>query len=310
MPYAVRRLYHTTHWVPDLDEAARFFSQVFGRESQSLPEFLGYDERTLDPSYPVNYCRFTPIAEVLFDSIDPELHLVDGDSTPRERQRSAPRCHRLVRRRRRGPVDRAAAAEHPWHRPGQEGTRGRRTTPRHLLDADRLHSSRVDTGLAYEFCPYFPSRDPRGDPPAPALSPSDPLGIERCSHHTVLTDRLDRARRLLVDVLGGRVIHKGRNDVLATDSTYVWLAGGVYELAQPFEVGSPAMEDWHRSAPQDAYHSLTWQVRDLGQVADHLKASGVALRAYTDTQIVTDAADSLGIPWGFTTVLTPGDPRV
>ena len=97
--------------------------------------------------------------------------------------------------------------------------------------------------------------------------------------------------------------------MLATDSAYVWLAGGVYELAQPLEVGSAAMEDWQRCAPQDAYHSLTWQVRDLGQVADHLKASGVALRAYTDTQIVTDAADGLGIPWGFTTVLTPGDPR-
>ena len=32
--------------------------------------------------------------------------------------------------------------------------------------------------------------------------------------------------------------------------------------------GTPAMEDWQRSAPRDAYHSLTWQVRDLGQVAD------------------------------------------
>jgi hypothetical protein len=46
-------------------------------------------------------------------------------------------------------------------------------------------------------------------------------------------------------------------------------------------------------------------VKDLAQVADHLKASGIQLRARTDLMIVTDPADSLGIPWGFTTATAP-----
>ena len=166
-----------------------------------------------------------------------------------------------------------------------------------------------DAGLSYEFCVYVPHRDPRGYPPVPAVSPSDPLGIECCSHHTVLTKQPERAHELLVDVLGGRIIHEGRNDVLATQSTYIALADGAVEVAQPLDEGSPAMEDWLRGAPQDTYSSLTWKVRDLDQVADHLERSGVGLRAHTDTMIVTDPADSLGIPWGFSTALCPGDPR-
>jgi hypothetical protein len=155
----------------------------------------------------------------------------------------------------------------------------------------------------------MPRRDPRGDPPVVAVSPDDPLGIECCSHHTVLTSESERALRLAVEVLGGRVIHEGRNDVLATRSTYVALADGVLEYAQPLEDGSPAMEDWQRNAPEDTYHSLTWRVRDLASVAHRLSASGVGLRVRTDRVIVTNPDDSLGIPWGFTTTLTPGDPR-
>jgi hypothetical protein len=166
-----------------------------------------------------------------------------------------------------------------------------------------------DAGLSYEFCVYVPHRDPRGYPPVPAVSPTDPLGIECCSHHTVLTKQPERAHELLVDVLGGHIIHEGRNDVLATQSTYIALADGVLEVAQPLDEGSPAMEDWLRSAPLDTYSSLTWKVRDLDRVADHLEKSDVGLRARTDTMIVTDPADSLGIPWGFSTALCPGDPR-
>jgi hypothetical protein len=118
-----------------------------------------------------------------------------------------------------------------------------------------------------------------------------------------------RAFELLVEVLGGRTIHEARNDLLATQSTYIALADGVLEVAQPLDEGSPAFEEWQRDAPLDTYSSLTWKVRDLGQVAGYLEAAGVGLRAHTDTMLVTDPADSLGIPWGFSTVLCPGDPR-
>ena len=109
----------------------------------------------------------------------------------------------------------------------------------------------AETGLSYEFCVFMPHRDPRGDPPVHAAIPFDPLGIECCSHHTVLTDHKERALLLLVEVLGGRIVHEGRNDLLATQSTFVALANGVIELGQPLEEGSPAMQDWQSHAPDE-----------------------------------------------------------
>jgi hypothetical protein len=308
MPYAVKRLYHSTHLVPDHGEANTFFPKVFGRESKGLADYLGGGRRQIAPRYPTDYATFTPVAEVLVECIDPALLIVDGVQ-PYE---SVTEPHlsgvawfvdgienlwaELRRRRIRGTDNLNVVAE------GGGPPLDPSMTP-------IIFTVPADTGLRYEFCVYLPRRDPRGDPPVPALSPSDPLGIERCSHHTVLTDRSDRAISLLVDVLSGQVIHAERNAILATQSTYIGLAGGVFEIAEPLEDGSPVMEDWKRRAPEDTYHSLTWQVRDLDQVADHLQASGIGIRAKSATMIVTNPADSLGVPWGFTTAAVPGDPR-
>jgi hypothetical protein len=62
-------------------------------------------------------------------------------------------------------------------------------------------------------------------------------------------------------------------------------------------------------APEDSYHALTWKVRDLDQAASHLEAAGVSVRARTATAIVTDPAETLGVAWGFSSELVPGDPR-
>ncbi|MFF0817219.1 VOC family protein [Rhodococcus sp. NPDC003318] len=167
------------------------------------------------------------------------------------------------------------------------------------------------TGLRYEFLPQIPfPLDHRLAPgwEVPAVSDDDPLGIERASHHTILTDRPDRALRMMVDGLGGTVIHEGRNEVLSATSIYVHLADAVYEYAVP-DAGSSAHEAWTVNAPNDTYHSITWKVEDLDRVERHLKEQGVDLRVRTGEVIVTEPATSLGIPWGFTTALTTGDPR-
>ena len=69
------------------------------------------------------------------------------------------------------------------------------------------------------------------------------------------------------------------------------------------------MQDWQAHAPDDAYHALTWKVRDLDQAASHLEASGIRIQAATDTAIVTDPGDGLGVAWGFSSELVSGDPR-
>jgi catechol 2,3-dioxygenase-like lactoylglutathione lyase family enzyme len=305
VPYAIKHLYHSTHWVPDLSEATRFFRNAFGRESKVLSEYLGGGGREIVPGFPRDYATFTPIAEVQVECIDPTLLLIDGVQ-PHERV-TEPHLGELA-----WFVD---GIEDLWDELRRRDIRGMDqrnvmpeggAVPRDVSSTPIIFTAPDDTGLGYEFCVYMPRRDPRGDPPVSAVSADDPLGIERCSHHTILTKQLARALRLVVDVLGGRTVHEGRNEVLATQSTYVALADGILEFAEPLKDGSPAMDDWVASAPRDTYHSLTWKVKDLAQVADHLKAAGIRLRAHTDLMIVTNPEDSLGMPWGFTTAATPG----
>jgi catechol 2,3-dioxygenase-like lactoylglutathione lyase family enzyme len=169
-----------------------------------------------------------------------------------------------------------------------------------------------DAGLRYEFFPAIPfPLDPRIAPSwtVPPVSDDDPLGIERCSHHTVLTGRPERALRLVVDVLGGTVVHEGRDEIRGTSSTYVHLADSILEYAVP-DAGTPAHADWSGDDPNDTYHSITWKVADLERTERHLTAQDVRIQVQSDDTIVTDPATSLGIPWGFTTTLTPGDPRL
>jgi hypothetical protein len=271
-------------------------------------EFFHVDERRIPatPDSPTDYGTFTTIAEVMFECVNPNLQRVNGIQP-----------HDSVTEPHLGSlgwfVD---GIENLWSEFKRLNIRGLDLARREPEgDGPPLDTSGTpiiftlasETGVSYEFLPYRLTLDPlRG---VPDVSPSDPLGIERCSHHTVLTNQLDRALRLLVGILGGRIIHEGRNDVLATQSTYLALADGVLELGEPLDSDSPAMEDWLTRAPDDTHYSLTWQVRDLDQVADHLKACGIRLRARTDSIILTDSGDTIGISWGFTTARIPGDPR-
>jgi catechol 2,3-dioxygenase-like lactoylglutathione lyase family enzyme len=306
--YLVRNHYHSTIYVPDLDEATEFFARAFARESKILGEYFGTGERDIVAGFPRDYATFTPIAEIQLECVDPKRLLIDGvqphDSVDEPRlaglawfvEGVEDLWSELRRRNIRG-TDMSAQI------PEGDGP------PLDVSSRPIIFTVPEDAGMNYEFCVYVAHRDPRGYPPVIAVSPSDPLGIECCSHHTVLTTQPQRASELFVDVLGGHIVHQGRNDVLATQSTYIALADGVLEVAEPLDERSPAMEEWQQGAPLDTYSSLTWKVRDLDPVADHLAAAGVGLRARTETMIVTDPADSLGIPWGFSTVLCPGDPR-
>lgn len=307
--FHMTRLYHPSHHVPDLAEAEGFFERVFGRPSRPLAEMMR--NAPASPGYPTDYSTFTPISDVLFDTIDPKRYVLDGI----QRYPTVDKPHlkgfgwyvegitEAYRNLRRlgiemvGQLDEAADSDDPPTAPN---------SPMPIF-----FTVPEDAGLRYEFLPQIPfPLDHRlaADWEVPPVSDEDPLGIERCSHHTVLTDRTDRALRVVVDGLGGEVIHSGRNEVLGTNSTYVHLADAVFEYAVP-DQDTAAHDDWRGNAPNDTYHSITWQVADLERVARHLQAQGVGIRTRTGEVIVTDPETSLGIPWAFTTGLTPGDPR-
>jgi hypothetical protein len=172
-----------------------------------------------------------------------------------------------------------------------------------------FYTDAESTGLRYEFLPTegIAPADVRGDPnwTLPPVSKDDPLGIVRCSHHTVLTNQPLRAFNLMVKTLGGTVVNESRNEILKTKSVYVELAGDLFEYAEPLEEGTPAMDNWRERAPLDSYHALTWQVVDLDRVARHLEKCNVRLRTRTEETIITEPHDALGIPWGFTTSIHP-----
>lgn len=311
--FRVPAMYHPSHDVLHLDEAERWYERIFGARSASLESLLAKLPPRPGSGYPPNYSTFTLIGDVLLDTIDPKRYVFEGI----QRLPSVAEPHlRLI----------------SWYLSDMdEGYRALRRNGIRVVDQlDRIavgdeaplafgsnmkqmYSHVEDTGLRYAFSSPsdVKASDPRAEPGwgLPQLSPDEPLGIERCSHHTILTERPDRQLRLLRDALGGAVFREGRNELLGATSTYVHLGDTTVELALPDE-GTAAYADWERRAPDDTYHAITWKVADLDRAEHHLTANGVRIAARSDDTFVTDPATSLGIPWGFSRVLIPGDPRL
>jgi hypothetical protein len=303
----VSMMYHPSHHVLDLAEAGRWFERVFALPSTNIAAVLDQGHPT--PGRSTNYAIFTLIRDVLFDTIDPERYVLDH--VQQYPSITSPHLKGLG-----WYVEDAAALYRKLRAAGfrivdQLGRPAEGTEPPMAGPMPLFFTTADDAGLRYEFLPRFPfPLDPRPEPGFVLSPPSstDPLGILHCSHHTILTTRPERQLHLLVDVLGGTVIHDGRDDVIGALSTYVHLADAVYEIAEP-DQGTPARADWADRSPADTYHSLTFLVADLERVERHLDATGVVVRTRTPEAIVVDPATALGIPWGFTTAGVPGDPR-
>lgn len=308
-PFSLTMMYHPSHHVTDLSEAETWFARVFGCESTSLASMMA--KAPPRDGYPTEYSTFTPIRDVLFDSIDPKLYVLLGKQRYATVQsphlkgfgwyiEGMPEVYRALKRNGFQVIDQLDVMAEGDDPPTASGSK-----------MPLFFSVPEDAGLRYEFFPTIPfPLDPRVAKGwrLPPVSPNDPLGIERCSHHTILTHQPDRALRLVVDTLGGTIVHTGRNELGGTASTYVYLADSILEYAVP-DVGTPAYDDWVLDAPNDTYHALTWKVVDLDRAERHMQAHGVRIRSRSSTTLITDPATSLGVPWGFTTSLTPGDPR-
>jgi hypothetical protein len=302
-------MYHPSHHVPDLAEAESWFARVFGRPSTRLASMSrGAPPR---PGYPNDYSTFTPISDVLFDTIDPKRYvLLDVQRYATVQQphlkgfgwyfEGMTELYHALRRSGYqiiNQVDEFAVGDDP---PTAAGSA-----------MPLFFSVPADAGLRYEFFPAIPfPLDPRVAPgwTVPPVADDDPLGIERCSHHTVLTGRPERALRLIADILGGDIVHEGRDELRRTTGTSVNLAGSILEYAVP-DPGTPAYADWAKDDPNDTYHAITWKVADLERAERHLVAQGVRIQTRSDDTLITDPATSLGVPWGFTSRLKPGDPR-
>jgi catechol 2,3-dioxygenase-like lactoylglutathione lyase family enzyme len=307
--FKVVAMFHPSHRVTDLVEVESFFERVFGRNSARLNVLSGTEVQ--NPDNRNDYSTFTTIRDVVFDSIQPSRLIKAGRQLYPDVASShlnglgwyiegMPEAFRAVK----------AAG---FTLVGQDDKVAEGDEPPTVIGAPlpMFWTTREDAGLRYQFVPTIQMPGDVRLKPGWQLAPTsahDPLGLERCASHTILTDDVDRSRRLFVDTLGGTVIHEGRNEIRGITSTYIHLGDGVYEFAVP-DQGSAAHADWASDPSGDVYHAITWKVQDLDKVERHLTEQGVRIDVRTDEMIVTDPATSIGIPWGFSKSLVPGDPR-
>jgi catechol 2,3-dioxygenase-like lactoylglutathione lyase family enzyme len=305
--FVLRRLFHAHLRTPDLGHVERWFTRVFGRSSTRLDVALGLSDDLLNPT---DHSTYTQIADLLVASIDPGSYRRDG--VPFYPPTDRPRLNGFgwyvdgleellgwVR-------DLGYPVVDEWNTPVPGDvvpTAGRTEVPMFWLEPEI-------SGLRYQFLPTGSFPESRLTPYAEAAATvrDDPLGIVRCAYHTVLTTEPKRAVRLFADVLGGTVVHEGRDEQRGLDSVYLRLADAVFEFAVP-DRGSPAYTELPPGIPSDTYHAVTFQVEDLDRVARYLADGGVPLRSRTEHGIVTEPRTSLGVPWGFVPHAVPGDAR-
>jgi len=313
--FRLERTHHTSHHVPDLDEAARWVSRVFRRETVPIADIL--NDLTLDPEWPLDYSFYTFIADVAFNPIDPTRFVFKGQQYfPTVTEGKLKDFGFAI-----GGDSAADGMKHAYKALRREGFHAANTIGQ-VGESDEepppgpnvptpFFALSSEAGLRYQFFPAEPfPHDARSEPGwvLPPVSAADPLGIECSQCYTVLSHQPERPLRLMVDALGGEVIAQGRNELLDAASTWVHLANTTMEFAKPDE-GSPAYAKCESALPNDVFSAITWKVVDLGRVADHLEAQGVRIAHRTDDLLVTDPTTSLGVPWGFTTSFLPGDPR-
>ena len=230
--FEVIRMFHPSFHVLDLDEAEGWYEKVFGLSSTRL------STGPVDPDNRTDYSTFTLIRDVLIDSIDPTRFVKDGvqqyPTVDEPHLKGFGWCveglldlYREVRSKGIRLVGNL----------GEEGTDDEPPTA-HGSSMPMFFTVPAETGLRYQFIAPFPMPfDPRTEA-GWSLGPvraEDPLTIEFTSHHTILTDQPERVVNLFVDVLGGQVIHTGRDEIRRASSTYVRLADAAFEFAVPDE---------------------------------------------------------------------------
>ncbi|KAF5556066.1 hypothetical protein FNAPI_5857 [Fusarium napiforme] len=314
MSFKLVKLYHPSHRVPDLAEAERFFRVIFGLESVWRKDLFSKPNPKF-PTYPTDYCIFTTIADVFFDCIDPKKYVIDG--IQRYETIQHPHLHgfgwgvegideiySLMQRAGFATTDQANRPSDPMKCPVAS-----------FNDSKLFYTTPQSSGVRLEFYSVesIGWYDPRKSP-SWKLLPSvgkGCMGIQFCSHHTILTADMGRALKLYRDTLGGRVIHEEKSTLRGTESVFVALADSIFELAVPDSPSSYAWVDYEsrKDSETDVYHALTWKVIDLEAVVSHLETQGVKIIAQHNGMVVVDPADGIGIPWGFSAKLVPGDDR-
>jgi catechol 2,3-dioxygenase-like lactoylglutathione lyase family enzyme len=307
--FRLAMMHHPSLHAPDLDGVALWFERVFGCSTASISEVLDQVPHVVS-CWPRDYLIYTPIRDVFFGTVNP-ARFVGADGVAHYPPVQQPHLVNLG-----WSVENQTEAYRRLKSCGYKITNSigevqEGDEPTGPNDPAPFFTQSDETGLSYHFYPGGPFPvDPRSQPDwtLPPVAAGDPLALDRCSHHTILTNQLERALELYRDALGAEIVHEGRNELLAATSAYVHIGDSTLEFAVP-DSGTEADEARARNHPKDTYYALTWKTVDLERAERHLESRGVRIRFRSPDLIVTDPETSLGVPWGFSTKLIAGDPR-
>jgi catechol 2,3-dioxygenase-like lactoylglutathione lyase family enzyme len=298
-------MFHPTVLVDSLDQTTEWFARVFNRSPVRWEEKWNVD--WLNPTYPLNYSYFYVIADVCLDALCPPLlKLPDG------KKAVYPEVRQLVDIAWYTDDIKAVSIQlekHGFRTRNQEGAviRNGDVPPSNMVwDCPMIWSVPDDTGLTYEFFEmarrHWRYYSEKGDPRLAAsweegrLEGNDPLGIVRSAYHHILTHDRARAIRLYVDVLGGRIVDEGHDE--SFDSDYVTIAYAKSNLRFATPRNGSIADINGAIAKSDRYAGISFEIEDLEKAAAHLEAQRVPFERAKEG-LFTDAAQTLGIRWGF-----------
>ena len=330
--YYTQGFLHATSVVKDLRLVADKCEQVFGTRGVPMEVALAplSAAGTLRSDYPINYSWFVFIADLYLDVIQPDLYAPAGFE-PRDIDHREGLVEMSLTVNGMNNLNSVLWLKGIHTHDGLVKPVGRDKAADALVSVDPendpygklIWTLPEETGLSWELIGSASLR-PEGTGsvyPGEPL-PTDPLGIEYCSHHTLLTWDRERALRIPADIFGARVIHEGINHQLETASTYLWTpsrgadAPLLLEIAVPLNEHSFAARQLQGTVPsvagfpcEDRYHMITFRVAELERTVRHLKQAGIGFEAIGDSMVITDPKDFLGIRWGFTSAAVTGDPR-
>jgi catechol 2,3-dioxygenase-like lactoylglutathione lyase family enzyme len=134
-----------------------------------------------------------------------------------------------------------------------------------------------------------------------------PLGIDRTSHITVLFGDLAVAKKLYVDLLGGKLLHESETPGRKRSAFIAVGDDTVIEAAQPLSASSPEGRDLEANG--EGVHAVTFKTLNLQRAGEFLKSKGQRIESEGSNTLVLNAGDSFGMPMSFTDRAIPNDPR-
>lgn len=280
MSFQITGLFHVTQGTADVRESELWFEKVFQRRST--------DPGHLEPAR--RHARFTGIRDVLFEAVGP-------DGRPSAVQSFVARCGNHLNSLAWG-VENIEGLADALQSAGVRlfDMSSQPTDGRNLIQATLFGHPRDTHGMLEFFEPDKGADEDRWKLPEPEV---DPVGIEALSHVSLVVRDHRAAGRFWQDVLGGELVAEADNPVIGAACSYVSVGRPrptLIELATPTSPGQAAV-DLDRNG--EILHSLTFRVADVAAVAAYLETQGVVIASRDQDTLVTDAASTIGVPFGF-----------